>query len=185
MLICQSAFGCLHAFQALVSAVLAGTAALVSAYVIWKSARLTDTREREHEDSQQRRRLTFVANLLSIEVQTIASRTRAIQGTIRVVRAANKELTKRGAECCRLYLPGDVDDWEKIGLLPTRIQQELFGFRRLLNQHNGDMLEGNTFGSDQAWEQANRHLSLIATEGTKLVGALMLLSKDADRSDLP
>ncbi|MHA6720644.1 hypothetical protein ACX40Y_14485 [Sphingomonas sp. RS6] len=169
-------------FQPLISAFFAGTAALVSARVIWAAARLTDSRERDRESDQTRRRLSFVANLLSIEIQGLRRRARAVEGTIRVIRASNKALTEDGANKCRLDLPTDVDDWEKIGLIPHEIQRDLFTFRRLLGEYNDNMQAGQTFASDQAAEQVNHQLGLIATQGSKLVGALMLLAKDNARA---
>lgn len=175
--VCDTAVGCLQAFQPLVAALLAGAAALTSALVLWKSARLTDRRERERLANEKRQLLIFVANLLSNEVQGVASKTASIQGTIRAIRAANKELSDKTSERCLLYLPNDVDDWEKIGLLPSNIQRDIFSFRRMLERHNSNMRPGHTFGSDNALEDALGLLGLIAIEGGKIGSALIVLAK--------
>ena len=178
MTICQTALECAQYFQPLIAAAIAGSAAVVSAWTIWRTARLTDRRERHYRDEEIARRRIYTATTLASSIQTITGRRASLlRGHIRLMAASNAAMDEHAAQDAKLELLAMASDWEAVSLLPLAIQRSLSAFQSLLSAHNETMQPGITFFSQHFKEDVMDRLNLIATEGSKIVGPLMLVAR--------
>lgn len=178
MTICQTALECAQSFQPLIAAAIAGSAAVVSAWTIWRTARLTDRRERHYRDEEIARRRIYTATVLASSIQSITGRRVShVRGLVRVIAASNAVMDDHAALEGKLELLAMASDWEAVSLLPLDIQRSLAAFQSLLSAHSEAIRPGISFFNQHFQTDVMDRLNLITTEGSKIVGPLMLVAR--------
>jgi len=178
-LICQSWLDCLNTFQVLLSGILAVIAAVLTATVIWISARLPVQSASKERIALNKRRHSYVKALLSAHFATLSARARQAEGTIRNIIGANGVVTDQVKQKVKLTLSPLVDDWESISLLPPEIQSKIATLRRKIEDHNFDMdRAAGAFGADNFRQH-------ILTQIKSVQGYAAAVSAQIEVSKLP
>ena len=137
-------------FQALIAGVLAVVAAVFTAGVVWRSAKLPLLEQQRVNREVAGRRKLYVCVTLSSNFAELAARARQAEGTIKVVIAANANVSEDTRQKTRLKLHPMIDDWEAMSLLPPEVQRRIMTLSRKIQDHNFDMdRAGGAFGSNE------------------------------------
>ena len=96
--LCSSFVKCLFDFQTGIAGVFAIFAAIYSAKVILRAAKLpVDAQDVQNKVLEERKR-SYIKQILAEDFRLLASRARQAEGTIKVHISANKEVTERTKE---------------------------------------------------------------------------------------
>jgi hypothetical protein len=147
----------LYNFQAMIAGASAVAAAIVTAKVIWRAARLPVEAQARRDEGLRERQLWFTYATLGTELRALALRTKHVEATITVVVAANSTVTDATRERCYLNRHRIVEKWAFMSLLPIGLFRQISEFYRLVDDHNFDMdRAGGAFG-DQNFRQSIRN----------------------------
>jgi hypothetical protein len=179
--LCTSAVACVYAFQPLIASVIALSAATFSAFIIWRTAHLTDRREREKEEMQLRRLRASFAMRLSQRAYGVFRKARSAEGTIRVLAASNTILSEDRSKSLRLSIEAELSDTQSMASLPIRLQKQAYELDKLFVVYNGYTSPGTSYsGADQFVAEMNRILNLIREQANALGGEMELFAKETE-----
>lgn len=147
--ICVSALKCIYDFQTLITATLAIPAAILSAGIVWKAAKLPVETQNEQVRQNKERQKNYVLQVLAFDLRLLSTRAKHAQGTMKVHIAANKEVTENTRWKTTLKIHPIAENWECMSLLSPSLLSEYMHLRRLVEDHNFDMARaGGVFGDD-------------------------------------
>lgn len=147
--ICLSVLSCIYDFQTLIASGIALLAAIIGALFVYQAARATIKAENERNKNALERRRKFSCHLLSEEFKRIGELARQAEGTIKVVIAANADVTETTRKKTIILEPPFLDDWETMSLLSQNALEKVMDVRAKLRRHNFDMNRaGGSFGDD-------------------------------------
>jgi|GEM_PF-2402373 len=167
--LCTSFVKCLFDFQTGIAGVFAIFAAIYSAKVILRAAKLPIDAQNAHNKALEERKRSYIKQILAEDFRLLASRARQAEGTIKVHIAANKEVTERTKEKTTLKFHPIIDDWEFMSLLPLSIFNEIMALRRSVEDHNFDMERaGGVFGDDNFKKIITKRVQSIESHAMQL-----------------
>lgn len=179
--ICINTLDCFYDFQTLLSGILAIGAALITALIIWWTAYLPIQHQKNEIIRQKRRKQHYVALILSRNFRLLATRARQAQGTVKVTKAANKDITENVRKRTILVFDSIIDDWELMSLFPSSVLTKIVDLRNIVNEHNFDMERaGGAFGDDNFGNQIMNRLDSIASQCNVLGSELCIFEKEED-----
>jgi hypothetical protein len=147
--ICLSALTCIYDFQTLIASGVALLAAVVGGWCVLRAAKLPVEAENKRNKNALERRRKFSCHLLSEEFKRIGELARQAEGTIKVVIAANADVTETTRKKTIIIEPPFLDDWETMSLLSQEALARVMEVRAILRKHNFDMNRaGGSFGDD-------------------------------------
>lgn len=174
--ICTTWYHCVYDFQTLISGSLAIIAAVVTAAVIWRSAKLPFIEQERREKELLRRQILFASSVLSEQLLIIATRARQAEGTITVVVASNTDVNDDTRRRTILEIHPIVDDRETMSVLPTELLQRLSKLRHQIADHNFDMMRaGGAFGADNFRTSILARIRQIEHDARELSGSFAVL----------
>jgi len=166
---CSGVVECLAAFQTLIAGVLAMLIAAITAYVIFHAARIPVQAENERRRKENYLRMRLRCLELSEEYNLLRRRAKQGQGTVKVYKAANKEVSERVLERMLLTAPLSTQDWLFMSLIPEELARKCIHFNGLLHDHNFDMERaGGAFGDDNYGKSISDRLKAIEEAATDL-----------------
>ena len=160
---CAGVVECLWKFQTLVAGIFAIIAAVVTAYTIYKAARLPVRAEQDRHKENEGRRLRLRSLELSEEFSILGKR--AIQGkaTVKVHKAAKASITDETRRKMMLRIPPPTRDWEFMSLTPEAIVRQCIQLNGMIEDHNFDMERaGGAFGDDNFGRSITARLETIS-----------------------
>ena len=181
---CSTITSCLYDYQTLASGILAIVAAVITAIVIWRAAKLPLVEQKNEERDRTRKKLIFAASVLSREFLMLRTRAGQVEGTIQVAIAANSSITERTREMVLLKIHSMVDDWDFMEVIPSNRLDAIERFCQLVADHNFDMLRAaGAFGDMNFRRSILDRVKKIEADGLHLANQLASLSRVA--SDEP
>ena len=175
--ICTQFVDCVWAFQTLATGIFAVVVAVGTAAVIYRAARLPVRVERERQKESERRRLRLRSLEISEELRLLSRRAKQGQGTVKVNKAANADVTEATRQKMRLRIPAPTHDWEFMSLLPEDIARECLQLNGMIGDHNFDMERaGGAFGDDNFGRSITDRLERIRTKAAQLSSTVLGIS---------
>lgn len=166
---CDEFILCLWEFQTLLTGILAVIAAVITAVVLYKAARLPINAEKKRQVEHEGRRLRLHSLELSNEFTLLNRRARQGLGTIKVHVASNASVTDDTRQKMKLLMPDATRDWQFMCLVPEQVVKECVELNGLIQDHNFDIARaGGAFGADSFRDSLNRRLNRIADASTQL-----------------
>jgi hypothetical protein len=162
----------IYDLQTLIAGALASIAAAVTAYIVWRSARLPVEAQAQATTDRQERQKHYIASVLSSHLGTLAARARQAEGTIKVAIAANANVNDDTRKKTTLKLHSIVDDWEFMSLIPEALLEHTMRLRRQIDDHNFDMERaGGAFGSQEFRHSILTRINTIQAQAALRPGA--------------
>ena len=161
---CSSVVDCLWSFQALLTGVLAILAAVITAHVIYRAAKLPVRAEEKHKLDLANRRRRLGCLELSSNFWTISERAVQAQSTVRVHKGENAGVSKDTLDRLVFGIPAITQDWEFMSLLSEELAQRCCELCRKIESHNYDMERtgvGSAFGADNFAASITKRLADI------------------------
>ncbi|MEQ1789056.1 MAG: hypothetical protein ABL857_01295 [Rickettsiales bacterium] len=147
--LCTNFIKCLFDFQTLVAGIFAIIAAVFSARVILKAAKLPIEAQNINTLKLDERKKLYTKQILAESFRLLSSRTMQAEGTINVHIGSNVKVTEQTREKTILRFHKIIDEWEFVSLLPSDIFNEIMSLRRSIEDHNFDMERARgVFGDD-------------------------------------
>lgn len=166
-------FRMIYDYQTLISAILAGAAAFISAHVIWRSAKLPLESKRSEDEQRRKDKLRYLCMMLPSELRGLRNRAEQAAGTVKVHIASNNDVTEFTKQKTTLKLIPIIEDWEFMSLLPPEILDPLINLMGMVEDHNFDIYRaGGAFGADNFREQLLTRIELIKTTANMLAGKI-------------
>jgi hypothetical protein len=163
----------LYSFQTLISGVLAIVAAIITAYVVWRSANAPIRATEASEKNLRIRRARFTLSVLSWELRTIVSRARQVRGTIDVTTAANAQVNDDTKQKCYLPRPQMLEDWESMSSLSVGRFESIRQFFQIVDEHNFDIRRAaGAFGEENFRRSLRSRLDLIHKQAANLQASI-------------
>ncbi|HLZ73845.1 hypothetical protein [Phenylobacterium sp.] len=170
---CSTALSWAYDFQTLISGILAILAALGTAAVVLRAARLPIEASAQREQAADDRKRRYLCSILAECCRRVGSRARQAEGTITVVIAANSTVNDAIRAKVALGIDAVADDVELMALLPGAVMPRWIAFRRVIDDHNFDMNRaGGAFGDENFRRSIRDRLVRIGTEAAALAAVL-------------
>jgi len=114
---------------------------------------------------------------LGNDLRQLRARAQQAEGTIRVTIAANANVNDDTRDKTILRIHPIADNWEFMSLLSSEIFNAFSEFRRVVDDHNFDMMRaGGAFGADNFRQSILQRIQLIQAQSAQvsnlLVGAI-------------
>ena len=175
--ICTKFVECVLAFQTLTTGIFAVVGAIGTAAVIYWAARLPVRAARERQKESERRRLRLRCLEISEELKLLSKRAKQGQGTVKVHKAANADVTEATRQKMRLRIPAPTHDWEFMSLLPEDIARECLQLNGMIEDHNFDIERaGGAFGDDNFGRLITDRLEGVRTKAAELSNTVLGIS---------
>lgn len=121
--------------------------------------------QRERDEQVERRKALVVAQVLAKEFFRVNEMARQVAGTIKVVIAAEKEISEAIRARTLIDLHPIVDNWEMMSLLPEDLFRKTLEFKRALDRHNFDMRRaGGSYGDDNFRRHVQDQVKALALQ---------------------
>lgn len=164
-------------FQPLIVGIAAAAIAALTIFAIYAPVR--ENRKRIAKLEKRRRRVGCYE--LSKELLLVGKRARQGQGTIKVQKATNKDVTDGTRERISIPIPRLITDADFMALLPEETVMSLNDLKAHLADHAFDVMRtGGAFGDDNFGRQMSDRLGAINTQASKIAQELIGISKRQD-----
>lgn len=176
--VCSAFWACVIEFQTLIAGFMAVIAAAGTAYAVWRSANLpiAEQARRGKEMAAQRQRHECL--VLSSQLQVLQRRAGQAAGTIRVYKAANKDVSDAAKEKMYLTVPPIIADWEVMSMLQFDVVRRCLDLTQKLESHNFDIARaGGAFGDDNFGRHLQRQLDEIIASASTLANELIAVAQ--------
>jgi hypothetical protein len=159
---CSGFIECLWQFQTLAGGIFAIIAAIITAAIIYISARLPVKAEQVLNKKAEDRRLRLRSIELSEEFNILGMRAVQGKGTVTVHKASNVSITDDIRGKMMLRIPRPTRDWEFMSLIPEAVARECIRLNGMIKDHNFDMERaGGAFGDDNFGRSITTRLEAI------------------------
>ncbi|MEO1564439.1 MAG: hypothetical protein AAFR98_13465 [Pseudomonadota bacterium] len=160
-------------FQTLIAGSLATIAAVVTAYVVYKSAKLGVEANQLTRKGLKEQKLAYAKNQLAVDMEQVRRQCTQTASTIKVHVASNAEVTETIKNRCYIDGGSILLDWEFISLFDGDEQKQILRLRSKIRAFNKDIEKtGGAFGALNWQEHLYNQLNSI----TGFAGSIALIA---------